>query len=62
MLADNPGTGGIATAGGIGGGIPPSMGGGMSAGVVPISPGEFVPALGGSCENNNIISVKVPTK
>lgn len=55
IFADNPGTGGIATAGGIGGGIPPSIGGGIRVGAVPIKLGELVPALGGSYENNNII-------
>lgn len=47
MLGGKPGTGGMATVGGIGGANPPSIGGG-SKGAVPISPGELVPAFGGS--------------
>lgn len=36
-----PGTGGMATAGGMGGGIPPSIGGGIN-GAGAIIPGELV--------------------
>lgn len=47
MLVVIPGTGGMATAGGIGGGIPLNIGGG-NKGAVLISPGELVPPVGGS--------------
>lgn len=47
MLGGKPGTGGMATAGGIGGAKLPSIGGGRR-GAVPISPGELVPVFGGS--------------
>lgn len=50
MLGGKPGTGGMATVDGIGGANPPSIGGG-SRGAVPISPGELVPAFGGSYTN-----------
>lgn len=49
MFGGIPGTGGIPTDGGIGGGKPPSIVGGMR-GPAPIRPGELVPELGGSCK------------
>lgn len=57
ILFGKPGTGGIATAGGIGGGIAPSIGGG-SNGAVPISPGELVPVVGGSCYKIYVIFIR----
>lgn len=46
MAGAMPGTGGMATCGGIGGGIPPIIGGGNSG--AAINPGELVPVLAAS--------------
>lgn len=52
-----PGTGGIATDGGIGGGITPIIGGGKR-GAAPNMFGEFVPAVGASC-NKGILDLVI---
>lgn len=48
MFGGIPGTGGMPTDGGIGGGRLPSIGGGRRV-PEPIRPGELVPELAGSC-------------